>query len=239
MLNIVVCDDEKYFLDRLTEKISTYLEKREIAFQLASFCSGEELFRECEEKLFDIAFLDISMDAMDGIETADRLRQINKKICIIFVTGYMDYVLEGYKVGALRYLVKESLENSFEECMSAVLQRFHIDTQEIYLEFTEKKAYLKVEEICLVESRGHKLIFISACDQSVLGTMNRKLTDMEKLLGGYGFLRIHQSYLVNMRYIVKISSYSLLLQQKIILNVSKNRYQYVKREYANYLGDCL
>lgn len=239
MLSVVVCDDEPYFLDRLSKKIAAYLEKREITFWLASFCSGKALFQEYEGKLFDIAFLDINMDTMDGIETANRLRQINKKICIIFVTSYMDYVLEGYKVGALRYLVKDSLENSFEECMSAVLQRFHIDTQEICLEFIEKKEYLHAEDICMVESRGHKLIFLSAHDQSELGTMNRKLADMEELLGKYGFLRVHQSYLVNMKYIVKISSYSLQLQQNITLHVPKNRYQYVKREYANYLGDSL
>lgn len=238
MLNVVVCDDEEYFLKRLTEKITAYLTEREITFQLASFCSGEALFQE-GKGLYDIAFLDISMDRVNGIETAQHLRKINKKICIIFVTGYMDYVLEGYKVGALRYLVKDSLESSFEECMEAVLQRFHIDTDEICLEFREKKSYLNAEEICLVESRGHKLFFLSARDQSTLGTMNKKLAEVEGLLRGYGFLRIHQSFLVNMRFIVKISSYCLQLQQGITLPVPKKRYPYVKSEYATYLGDSL
>lgn len=239
MLNIVVCDDEKNFLDRLVKKIAVYLEEKDISFQMDFFCSGEELFQNSEKEGVDIAFLDISMDKLNGIETACRLRKINKKICIIFVTGYMDYVLEGYKAGALRYLVKDSLESSFDECMEAVLQKFHIDTEEICLEFIEGKTYLKVEEICLVESRGHKIIFLSADGQSVAGTMNRKLSDMENVLREYGFLRVHQSYLVNMRYIVKISSYRLELQQKITLHVPKNRYQYVKREYAVYQGDSL
>lgn len=119
----------------------------------------------------------------------------------------------------------------------AVLQRFHLETEKILLEFLEKKMYLNAEEICLVESKGHKLIFLSAYDQSVLGTMYNKLTDMEGLLGKYGFLRAHQSYLVNMRYIVKISSYCLQLRQNITLRVPRNRYQYVKREYAMYLGN--
>lgn len=239
MLNVAVCDDDKSFLDRLTGKISAYLKEKEISFQITSFCPGSALLEQAETTMFDIAFLDISMDAVDGIETAHRLRKMNKKICIIFVTNLLDYALEGYKVGALRYLVKDSLDNSFEECMEAVLKRFHIETEEICLEFLEKKTYLNVEEICLVESKGHKLIFLSAHDQSVLGTMNKKLTEMEGLLGEYGFLRVHQSYLVNMRYIVKISSYCLQLQQKIVLRVPKSRYRYVKREYAMYQGDSL
>ena len=223
MLNILICDDEKPFLDRLANKITVYLENREIPFQMAAFCSGEELLKHNEDRLFDIAFLDISMNAVSGMDAAEYLRDRNRKICIVFVTGYMDYVLEGYKVGAFRYLVKDSLEISFEECMEAVLKKFHIDT----------------DEICLVESRGHKLLFLAVDGKHVIGTMNRKLTDVEGLLGGHGFLRVHQSYMVNMKYIVNIASYRLELEPDIILHVPRNRYPYVKREYAIYKGDSL
>ncbi len=223
MLNILICDDEKPFLDRLANKITVYLENREIPFQMAAFCSGEELLKHNEDRLFDIAFLDISMNAVSGMDAAEYLRDRNRKICIVFVTGYMDYVLEGYKVGAFRYLVKESLEISFEECLEAVLKKFHIDT----------------DEICLVESRGHKLLFLAVDGKHVIGTMNRKLTDVEGLLGGHGFLRVHQSYMVNMKYIVNIASYRLELEPDIILHVPRNRYPYVKREYAIYKGDSL
>lgn len=239
MLNILICDDEKPFLDKLANKITVYLETREIPFQMAAFCSGEELLKHREEEPFDIAFLDISMNAVSGMEAAEYLRDRNQRICIVFVTGYMEYVLEGYKVGALRYLVKDSLEASFEECMKALLKKFHIDTDEICLEFTNEKRYLKADEICLVESRGHKLLFLSAGDKHIIGTMNRKLTEVEDLLGGYGFLRVHQSYMVNMKYIVSIASYRLELEPDITLRVPKNRYPYVKREYAIYKGDSL
>ncbi|RGY97394.1 LytTR family DNA-binding domain-containing protein [Clostridium sp. AM58-1XD] len=239
MLNILICDDEKPFLDRLANKITVYLKNREIPFQMAAFSSGEELLKHSEDRPFDIAFLDISMNAISGMDAAECLRDRNQKICIVFVTGYMDYVLEGYKVGALRYLVKDSLEISFEECMEAVLKKFHIDTDEICLEFTDRKRYLKADEICLVESRGHKLLFLAVDGKHVIGTMNRKLTDVEGLLGGHGFLRVHQSYMVNMKYIVNIASYRLELEPDIILHVPRNRYPYVKREYAIYKGDSL
>lgn len=239
MLNILICDDEKPFLDRLSNKITTYLETREIPFQMASFCSGEDLLEHSGKEPFDIAFLDISMDTVNGIETAGHLRDRNQRICIVFVTGYMDYVLDGYKVGAFRYLVKDFLDSGFEECMEALLKKFHIDTDEICLEFTDKKRYLKADEICLVESRGHKLLFLAAGDKHVIGTMNRKLAEVENLLSVHGFLRIHQSFMVNMKYIVSIASYHLELKPDITLRVPKNRYPYVKREYAIYKGDNL
>lgn len=239
MLNILVCDDEKLFLDRLIHKITAYLKTREIPFQMTTFSSGEDLLEHGAYEPFDLAFLDISMDTVNGIEAAGRLRSFNPKICIVFVTGYMDYVLDGYKVGAFRYLLKDSLDVSFEECMEEALKKFHIDTDEICLEFTDQRRYMKAEEICLVESKGHKLLFLAASDRHLIGTMNRKLAEMESLLGGYGFLRVHQSYMVNMRYIVNIASYRLELRQNITLHVPKNRYQYVKQEYALYKGDNL
>lgn len=239
MLNILICDDEKPFLDKLINKISIYLNARTIPFQAAVFGSGEELLKLGEDERFDIAFLDISMHKVSGMEAAWHLRTINQRICIVFVTGYMDYVLDGYKVGAFRYLVKDSLDVSFVECMEAVLKKFHIDTDEICLEFTDQKRYLKADEICLVESKGHKLLFLAASDKHVIGTMNRKLTEMESLLHEHGFLRVHQSYMVNMKYIVNIISYRLELRQDITLFIPKNRYQSVKREYALYKGDHL
>lgn len=92
MVNILICDDEKPFLDRLANKITVYLETREIPFHMDAFCSGEELLKHSEEEPFDIAFLDISMNAVSGMEAAEYLRDQNQRICIVFVTGYMDYL---------------------------------------------------------------------------------------------------------------------------------------------------
>lgn len=238
MLKIVICDDEAFFLEQLTEKISSYLKEKEIPFQISTFHSGEQLQQDSRDELFDIAFLDISMEAVNGIDAAHYLRTVNQRICIIFVTGYMDYVLEGYKVGAFRYLLKDTLDTSFLECMEGVLQKFYINT-EFCLELNGRNTYLKAEDICLVESRGHRLFFLSAHDQSIIASKTMKLADIEQILKGYGFLRVHQSFLVNMKYITKISGYRLELEQKITLNVPKNRYQYVKQEYAFYRGDSL
>lgn len=72
MLNIIVCDDDSCFLNRLVEKITAYFRQKEIPFQIASYCSGEALLCKNEENRFEIAFLDISMETFDGIETAYR-----------------------------------------------------------------------------------------------------------------------------------------------------------------------
>ena len=95
MLNILICDDEKPFLDKLINKISIYLKARKIPFQAAVFGSGEELLKLGEDERFDIAFLDISMHKVSGMEAAWHLRTINRRISMVYVTGYMDYVVDG------------------------------------------------------------------------------------------------------------------------------------------------
>lgn len=86
------------------------MSEKDIPFQIDTFDSGEKLQKGSEEELFNIAFLDISMEDINGIDMARHLRKTNPQICIVFVTGYMDYALEGYKVGAFRYLLKDTLD---------------------------------------------------------------------------------------------------------------------------------
>lgn len=236
MLQVAVCDDEKPFRDYFIEKINNYLQERKIPCDIREFSAGEDLLREAGITVSDVVFLDISMGGMDGIKAARLLREKNRDICIILVTGHMNYVLEGYKVMALRYLVKEQFDDSFEECMEAVLKQFHLHTDQLSFPFTGGEAYLTSDEISLVESRGHKLIFYGE-QGGILGQMTEKLDNVETMLCDYEFLRVHKSYLVNMKYIMGINHYRLHMCSGIELSVPKSRYPGVRMEYALYKGE--
>lgn len=236
MLRVAVCDDEKMFSDHFTGRIDDYFRERKIAHAIHVFSSGEDLLREAEAILPDVVFLDISMKGKNGIETAKLLREKNRDICIILVTGHMNYVLEGYKVQALRYLVKEQFDASFEECMEAVLKQFHLHMGQLCFPFAGGDAYLTPDEISLVESRGHRLLFYGIQGR-LLGQMQQKLDNMETVLCVYEFLRVHKSYLVNMKYITGINHYRLYLTNGTELPVPKTRYPAVRMEYALYKGE--
>lgn len=80
---------------------------KEAAVRVREFTSAENfLFHYAENKEYDILLLDIEMGDMDGISMAKKLRQDNHTIQIVFVTGYSDYIAEGYEVEALHYLLK-------------------------------------------------------------------------------------------------------------------------------------
>ena len=117
---IAVCDDAQADRDYIRTLAARWASDRGISVQVQDFASAERfLFHYAEESDFDILLLDIEMDGMDGATMAKRLRQDNDTLQIIFVTGYTDYIAEGYEVAALHYLVKPLKE----EKLFSVLDR--------------------------------------------------------------------------------------------------------------------
>lgn len=100
--------------------------------------------------------------------------------------------------------------------------------------FVEGKKTLNMEEVLYIETNRHKNIFHTK-DENF--SIYRKIGELQEELKGLGFMRTHQSFLVNMRYVQKISSYVLTLTTGEELSVPKARYQEVKREYAAFVGE--
>lgn len=109
MLKIAICDDEKVFRDNINKYVAAYLNEKEISYEIDTFSSGKEIIDlGIEIKQYNIIFLDINMDDVDGIVTAQKIREYSSEIYIVFVTAYINYSLEGYKVDAIRYLLKNN-----------------------------------------------------------------------------------------------------------------------------------
>lgn len=120
-----------------------------------------------------------------------------------------------------------------EEAMKALVLKLSQEQRKISYPFVEGETTLPVEDILYVESNKHKNWFHTA---DATYSIYRKLSDIELELKDYGFIRIHQSFLVNMRYIAKISSYTLTLTSGESFSVPKVRYSQVKRKYMKYKG---
>ncbi len=108
MFRIAICDDEEYFRNREKKLIEQYMGKRKYDCLIDLYASGEKLLERTDTDMpYDVIFLDISMEEMDGLQTAGRIRKLSENVYIVFVTAYITYALDGYKVGAVRYLLKE------------------------------------------------------------------------------------------------------------------------------------
>lgn len=225
-MKIAVCDDSMG--DR--GALRALLEACGHDFEIKEYGSGEELYadmgyiRECV-----IVFLDINMEGMDGLETAGRIKAECPKVHIVLVTAYVNYALDGYKVKASRFLLKDDLEQTLQECVDDILQEERL----VEFDFVEGNVRLRVDDIIYIETSRHKNVFYTTGETY---SIYKKMDELEKDLKGMGFVRIHQSFLINMRYIEKISSYVMILTTGKELSVPKSRYPEVKRQYTLFKG---
>lgn len=244
MLQIAICDDEDGFLFLERKFIDEYMKNYEYQCHVDTFTSGID-FLNSDKSIgkYDIVFLDINMDEMDGIETAKKIREYSDETYIVFVTAFVSYALEGYKVDAIRYLLKESdsLEQSMEECLDTIIRKMdYVENTETFV-FVEGEKALCVDEIVYIESNLHKLTFYMKKGHKQKYSMYEKLDVLDKRLRSFGFCRIHKSFLVNMKYVEGIERYSVQLTEGICekgsLSVSQSRYDNAKEQYIFNQGE--
>ncbi|MDD3415198.1 MAG: LytTR family DNA-binding domain-containing protein [Lachnospiraceae bacterium] len=241
MLKIMICDDEQYYLNRIQDQISYQLNEKQIVdYEIHTFDTGEQL---CENeniwKEYQIFFLDINLKDISGIELAKRIRAENPTAYIAFITSYADYALEGYRVEAIRYIMKDMLDSMLMECMDIILEKMRLNSQKVRYTFLEGEKELYTRDISYLESSKHKVIFYMTEKKEQTYTLYEKLDFLEGELEQYGFLRIHKSYLVNMDEIKELSRYQVTLKRGEILSIPREKYRSVAEKYYAYEGKLL
>lgn len=240
MFKIAICDDENYFTEEIKEIISDCMLKKGLIFEIDTYSSGAKFISLGIGMLqYSIIFLDINMDEVDGIMTAKKIREVSKEVFIVFVTAYVNYTLEGYKVDALRYLLKggNNFKSSIDECISTIIEKMNYKIVTKKFIFNEGVKEIALDRLLYVESRLHKLEFHVMEDIMKIYTIYDTLNNLEIDLRDNGFLRIHQSYLVNLKYLMSVAKYQAVLTDGTSLVIPKARYTYVKDKFIAYRGE--
>lgn len=239
MINIAICDDEELFLMREKEIISKYLYVKAYEYCVDTYLNGKQFLESGKADQYDIVFLDISMTEMDGIETAKRIRSISNKVFLVFVTAFIVYSTEGYKVDASRYILKNDkmFDMAIEESLCAIIPKLEISKHKVTFSFIEGKKEINIADIVYVESNLHKLIFYMNTPKRNQYTMYEKLDVIDSVIAQFGFCRIHKSYLVNMKYVDDIERYKMTLSDGAYLSIAKTRYPAVKEAFLMYRGE--
>lgn len=238
MIKIAVCDDEIIFAEKLKKIIEKYCARKQIPFQIDIYQSGKEFIADNIKMMeYRIVFLDINMEGLDGLEAARELRKLCRETFVIFVTAFINYTLEGYKVDAIRYLLKTdgNFEYSVYESLDAVFQKMQYKPSIKEFAFQEGTRKVSLEKIIYIESNLHKLTFYLVEKGIVQYTMYETLNHIAGMFSG-DFVRIHQSYLVNLRFVRKITGNNLLLSDNQTLPVARSKRKEVCQKVAMYKG---
>lgn len=239
MLNIAVCDDEAFYREKIKNELRAILEQRGIAdYRIDTWTSGEELCNN-QEKIeeYQIVFLDINMEKMTGLEAAKIIKSVNQDIYLVFVTAYVDYAVEGYKVEAIRFLLKDMLDGTLTECVDTVLEKMKYHRHKEKFSFVDGEREVLIHKIIYIESNKHKQIFHVQGETEQTFLLSGKLEDTQKRLEEYGFIRIHKSFLVNVKMITDVRNYNVTLKNGKILPIPREKFRQVKLQYFEMMGE--
>lgn len=198
-LVIAVCDDDTRQISLVKNYLLALCEDLGRKVDVFDYDQGEKLLLEVGEIKPDIIFLDIQMAAMDGIETARNIREIDRDVVIIFISAFSDYVFDSFEVRPFNYLVKPIDKTIFNVICGKAVQEAESHKKKkitfIYIKIGGESIKFKTEDIYYFESELRKVRLISK--EGVIKFV-AKMSNLEKELAEDGFLRCHQGFLVNL-----------------------------------------
>lgn len=232
MIRIAICEDEKEMRDLIENHLHNILKNKE--YEIEKYSSGEDLLQS-NIKDIDLLLLDIQMDRINGMDTARKIRKVDNKMEIIFLTSLIDYVQEGYEVRAYRYLLKpielDELRKHVLTCINEIEKN-----KNHYILIKNKSNTYKIY------SSEIKYIEVQKKDMSI-HTINKdfdvrySLEKIEKDLNLDKFVRCHKSFLINLTYVENIKSNTAILESGEEVPVSRYRYKEVKEKFLRFIGD--
>lgn len=237
-MNIVICDDNADFTGLLTEYITHYAAKYDIICTIDVFFFPSKLL-EADLSNCDLLFLDIDMPGINGIDTARWLRKKYPELILVFVTGWIEYAPDGYRVNAFRYLLKKNLPGDLWICLDEIQEKMLDNAECITLRNRERELEIPLKNILYFEGTRMKNVLVYIKHESTPVECYGKISEMDEQLQDKGFLRIQKSFLVNMAYIEKIRNYKAYLRNGTKLKVSERQYQAVNRQFLIWRGSKL
>lgn len=231
MYYIAVCDDDKSFTAAFHQKLSEVLSSKKVAAQIETFPNTVSFLRRMESgQAFDLIFLDIYLDEENGYHFAKRLRSENIHVEIVFITITEDYAVAGYDVSPLLYLVKPFQDEQLAYAIDIFLKKRQ--PSQVLLNLSGEILSLDITDILYAEVYGHTtcLHLVSGENRELRISLNK----LEQQLPSSIFIRSHQSYLVNMSYILSVARYQLTLSTGLTLPISQSKYLNLQNSFILY-----
>lgn len=227
-MRIAVCDDEK----NLAENLCAMIKKCDKDSTVLCYTDGTSLLHD---GCFDVVFLDIGMEPMDGMEVARRLREENKKVILIFITALKEYVYDSFEVGAFWYLLKPVSQEKLDRVLKRAREEWERNSdageRQIFIQTKSKNYVLLVNDILYLENQKRKVLIHT---REELITFYSSMSKLEESLGD-GFYRCHRGYLVNLAYVAEYDAETIRLVNKEMIYLAKNKYSDFVVQYMRYL----
>ena len=226
---IAICDDSDADRQYIAGLVSDWGIHTGSTVQISSFSSAESfLFHYAEKSDYDILLLDIEMENMDGVTMAKKLRLDNDTVQIVFVTGYSDYILEGYEVAALHYLMKPVREDKLFSVLERAATKLSQNEKILNFQIGGEMVRIPIYQIRYADVSGNYVTIHTSDDLTVkmtLGELEKELDDR--------FLRVSRSVVVNLTQISRVTKTEIKLNDSVSIPLPRGAYESVNRAIIN------
>lgn len=248
MITAAICDDEQAMLDYLYEHILAEFKRQGTDIQIDKFTSGKDFLNAHKAEPFEVVFLDIRMPDIDGFDVAAEIRGLSEKTYIIFITTENALVYDSFSFQPFDFIPKtmpseklgnESkmtfLERHISSAIERLIPKFAL-SQQICLELAHgEKTFVLPSNIRLIRSVGNYVEYDIIGRETV--KQRKKLDYVETELSKQLFLRVHKSYIINMKFIknISFSKSTIIMDDDSMITISKSQRKQAEKAYVKYL----
>lgn len=219
-MRTAICEDEKTYSDKLSESLKRFLSSHNEKAEIDVFTDGVPLAEKLKSgERYDVIFLDIQLECSDGMDIAEKLRQYDKNVPIIFVTGLENHASDGYAVQAFDYIIKSDFDAKFEKVMTRLMQTLTQKSLSVE-DVSGNLEIISIAEIMFVESEGRGTAVHTA--KKTIHT-NIPISKLSAELPESDFLEIYKAIYVNISKIKRTLTDTLELSDGKILPMSRRR----------------
>lgn len=229
-MRVAICDNDKEFLNTMEKLLNRIWQGAENT--ITCYCSGAKLLEDCKERnvCYDVIFMDIEMEGMDGITLGKRLKEFDEEMLLIFLTNYAEYAVRGYEAKAFRYLLKPISEQTLKNVLAEIQQEWG-RKQVLHIPADGEELLLPLSKILYLESKEkYTTIYVEGKGYLTRNSLN----DYEMQLHSKGFYRIHRKYLVNLYRINRWNAHQIEVGGNI-LPISRRREKEFREQFYGYL----
>lgn len=235
-VKLLICDDDAASAEKLRQLIELYSQRTGIGFQVSICTQRDEILQETQQsESYDVLFLDIYLESLNGVEVARLIRSSDANVKIVFISTSPLHALEAFGVNASQYLVKPVSYSSLSKTLELLLK----ETREegfISVCCTNQIVKIFLKNLMYTETQRHYQALYLAN-----GTMERaRMTRGElcDLLGGQKrFAKVGASFLVNLDYVVRVASDRIELMGDRVIHIPRRALADLKRQYFDYYYD--
>lgn len=238
MIQVAICEDSKIDRELLCEIIQCLMKDRGLEFHIDVFGSGETFTKGYKDHPYDLVFLDILMDPIDGIEAGHCIRKLDHHVEIVYCTSSKDFALAAYEVYAMGYLLKPYQPDRIGSLIDYYIQKHPQKNQKfIQVKHKRKSVIVPYKDIMYMES-DNKVVYIHTTTRGKLKVYG-KLDNFEKEIGEKNFLRCHQSYYINLQYVVSLVDWDFVMSNDVLIPIRKSGRKLILKQYEDYLRETL